>query len=76
MLATASTDQTLRFWDTAKGTELAALQGHTKSLNAATSYPTVIKVITASGDKTLRTWDAAAAASGRQSGPTLAAFMA
>jgi hypothetical protein len=55
-VVSASSDATLRIWDTASGAELATLVGHAGSVNACAVSPDGF-VVSAGQDQTLRLWD-------------------
>ena len=53
----ASSDETLKIWDTETGTEVRTLTGHTSYVTAVAIAPDGKTAISASGDKTLKIWD-------------------
>ena len=57
-VVTASDDETARVWDAERGSEIAVLKGHTKSVQSAAFSPDGRRVVTASDDGTARLWDA------------------
>ena len=59
LVASASTDATVRLWDSATGTALQTLKGHTGHINAVAFSPDSKLVASASYDETVRLWDAA-----------------
>ncbi|KAF2177952.1 putative WD-repeat protein [Zopfia rhizophila CBS 207.26] len=62
VVASASEDHTVRFWDTATGAALQTLEGHTSSVNAVAFSPHGKVVASASDDHTVRLWDTATGA--------------
>jgi hypothetical protein len=78
-LASASSDGTVRVWDTATGRELATLRGHEAEVTSVAFAPNGARLASASEDKTVRVWDAAtgrelAALRGHEDGVTSVAF--
>jgi len=63
ILASASSDWTVRLWDTASGKLLHALDGHRGAVNSLVYSPDDKALASAGSDKTVRLWDAA---SGKQ----------
>ncbi|MEH1017751.1 hypothetical protein V6U90_32360, partial [Micromonospora sp. CPCC 206060] len=62
LLASASTDGTVRIWDAADGRLVRRLEGHTDAVSAVTSWQEESGrrlLASASGDGTVRIWDAA-----------------
>jgi WD40 repeat protein len=57
-IASASTDQLLRIWETATGKELARQEGHEALVDECLFSPDGHRILTASLDHTLRIWDA------------------
>ncbi len=55
---TASRDTTARLWEASSGKLLAALQGHTDTVQAAVFSPDGSRVLTVSEDHTARLWEA------------------
>jgi len=53
----ASSDQTLKIWDTDTGIELRTLTGHTGSVRGVAIAPDCLTAISASDDNTLKIWD-------------------
>jgi WD40 repeat protein len=53
----ASSDKTLKIWDTETGRELKTLTGHSSSVSAVAIAPDGKTAISASWDKTLKIWD-------------------
>ncbi|TYK52884.1 AAA family ATPase [Actinomadura decatromicini] len=60
LVATASSDRTVRVWDAATGAEVAALRGHEGPVVAVAWSPDGLRLASASDDGTARVWDAAA----------------
>jgi len=58
-VVSASSDETLKIWDAATGTERTTLTGHTKSVKACAVSPDGTWIVSASDDRTLKIWDAA-----------------
>ncbi|MFA1551036.1 nSTAND1 domain-containing NTPase [Actinomadura chokoriensis] len=61
LVATASSDRTVRVWDAAGG-EVAVLRGHEAPVVAVAWSPDGLRLASASDDGTARVWDAAAGA--------------
>ncbi|KHO11514.1 NAD(P)-binding domain protein [Metarhizium robertsii ARSEF 23] len=59
MLASASVDTTVRFWDAATGNERQTLEGHDDWVTAVVFSPDGKTLASASRDRTVRIWDAA-----------------
>jgi WD40 repeat protein len=57
-LVSASSDKTLKVWDTATLAEIVTLSGHSKEVAACAFSPDGRRVVSASLDRTLRVWDA------------------
>ena len=57
LLASGSTDNTIRLWDTTTGTELRALKGHTRPVLALTFARDGRALASGSVDQTIRLWD-------------------
>ncbi|MCT7964639.1 hypothetical protein NG791_28590 [Laspinema sp. D1] len=55
----ASSDNTLKLWDLATGSELATLSGHSGSVEAVAITPDGKQAVSASNDETLKLWDLA-----------------
>ncbi|MEG5115570.1 hypothetical protein QUB60_23060, partial [Microcoleus sp. A2-C5] len=53
----ASSDKTLKIWDTETGRELKTLTGHSSGVNAVAIVPDGKTAISGSWDKTLKIWD-------------------
>jgi WD40 repeat protein len=78
LIATASDDRTARICDTANGTQLRELTGHTSRVNAVAFSPDGSLIATASDDRTARIWHISSAAPtkliGHTSGVNAVAF--
>ncbi|TDD35072.1 hypothetical protein E1287_14965 [Actinomadura sp. KC06] len=59
LLATASSDRTVRVWDAASGAEVAVLRGHEGTVASAVWSPDGARLASASYDGTARIWDVA-----------------
>ncbi|MEG4121511.1 CHAT domain-containing protein, partial [Microcoleus sp. N9_B4] len=57
LLATASSDHTVKLWDTSTGKQINTLSGHTDSVVAVSFSPNGKLLATASDDKTVKLWD-------------------
>ena len=57
-IASASTDHTVKVWDTAKGRELLSLKGHTEHVNSVAFSPDGKRLASTSDDYTVKVWDA------------------
>jgi WD40 repeat protein len=58
VLATASRDRTVRFWDATTGAVIRILRGHTDGVSSVVFSPDGKTVLTASMDKTAKLWNA------------------
>ncbi len=56
-LAAASSDKTVKLWDTATHKEVASLSGHSGRVNSVAFSPDGKTLASASGDKTVKLWD-------------------
>jgi len=56
-VASASSDTTVRLWDTSTGKECGVLEGHTRPVISAVFSPDGELIASASVDKTVRLWD-------------------
>jgi WD40 repeat protein len=61
-LATASSDKTVKVWDTRTGQELLTVRGHTDAVNSVCFSPDGQRLATASSDKTVKVWRVPSAA--------------
>jgi WD40 repeat protein len=59
LVASASSDETVRVWEAATGSCRSVLEGHTDSVNAVAFSPDGQLVASASSDETVRVWEAA-----------------
>ncbi|KAF2688262.1 vegetative incompatibility protein HET-E-1 [Lentithecium fluviatile CBS 122367] len=59
LVASASSDKTVRVWEAATGSCRSVLEGHTGYVNAVAFSPDGQLVASASNDKTVRVWEAA-----------------
>ena len=62
-VVSASDDKTVRLWDSATGTSLATLKGHSEGVAAVAFSQDGKLVASGSGDKTVRLWDSVTGAS-------------
>ncbi|MFI0479157.1 AAA family ATPase [Actinomadura sp. 9N215] len=60
LVATASSDRTVRVWDAGSGAEVAVLRGHEAPVVSVAWSPDGLRLASASDDSTVRVWDAAA----------------
>jgi WD40 repeat protein len=56
-LASASSDTTVKIWDTATGEELQTLEGHTFAVYSVAFSPDGRRLASCSPDKTVKVWD-------------------
>ena len=56
-IVSASSDNTLKIWDTKKWECIKTLEGHTSSVNSAAFSPDGRYIVSASLDKTIKIWD-------------------
>ncbi|KAL4988837.1 hypothetical protein BDW68DRAFT_196418 [Aspergillus falconensis] len=59
LLASSSTDRTVRLWDTATGSLQQTLEGHSSSVQSVAFSPDGRLLASSSSDKTVRLWDTA-----------------
>ena len=57
-IVSGSTDNSLKLWDAATGSELLTFAGHTDWVNAVAYSPDGKYIVSGSTDKTLKVWDA------------------
>ncbi|MFJ7203936.1 helix-turn-helix domain-containing protein [Streptomyces sp. NPDC098789] len=60
LIASASSDTTVRLWDVAARTPVATLRGHTGPVTSVAFSPDGLRLATASADGTVRLWDTTA----------------
>jgi dipeptidyl aminopeptidase/acylaminoacyl peptidase len=65
LVASASSDRTVRLWDAKTGAARRTLEGHSDSVKAVAFSPDGQLVASASGDRTVRLWDAKTGAARR-----------
>ena len=58
-VASGSTDQTVKIWDSATGKELLALKGHAHTVSSVAFSPDGKRVASGSDDQTVKIWDSA-----------------
>ncbi len=63
VLASGSSDKTIKLWDVASGREIRTLSGHTSFVSSVTFSPDGTVLASGSADKTIKLWDVA---SGRE----------
>jgi eukaryotic-like serine/threonine-protein kinase len=59
LLASGSTDKTVKLWDAATGKEIRSLEGHTARVTGVAFSPDGQRLATSSADRTVRLWDTA-----------------
>ena len=57
LIASASSDQTVKIWDVATGEERRTLHGHTAAVNGCAFSPDGASIASAGADRTVRIWD-------------------
>ncbi|NEQ68332.1 MAG: hypothetical protein F6J86_28865 [Symploca sp. SIO1B1] len=57
ILATGSSDKTIKLWDIETGQEIRTLRGHNQEVNSVSFNPDGNVLATGSGDKTIKLWD-------------------
>jgi len=57
VIASGSSDQTIKLWDAATGKQLRSLEGHTGGVDAVAFSPDGNVIASGSGDKTIKLWD-------------------
>ncbi len=62
LVASASSDNTVRLWDSSTGATLQSLEGHSDPVSAVVFSPDGKLVASASSDKTVRLWDSSTGA--------------
>ena len=57
MIASGSSDRTVRLWDVVTGAEIRTLEGHTRGVDSVSFSPDGKTLASGSRDYTIRLWD-------------------
>ena len=59
LIASGSSDDTVKLWDVATGTNIATLQGHTDDVTSVSFSPDGTTLASGADDRTVKLWDVA-----------------